>query len=594
MAGPGGHIIFVMLSQSGLVNKVVVPELIRFVLGGGPMRQWLQKRPIQPAQEQAPQKLGPSSGISNQAVLSMLKGQDTPAAPCPASGGTPLDKAMQARMERQFGLPMGDVRIHHNSDEPAKFDAGAYTYGTDIFIGPGQEKLLNHEMTHVAQQKLGQVRPTGIEHGMAVNRSPVLEHSADMGTVPQVVGGASGKVVQCGDDSDTEQTPPASKGRKRPAPSSTDVEPKAKRVCTFFNVAELQKAPSGLNADKTRLKPGTKDVQFPQLTPADLAFCFPKSSKEKESSSKAGDPPAALFDSEIVKRFTEKRERYERKRDNDKRLNVVHLLSKRIVRAQGRELSRYLTKAPKRRPTSAFGDKAISAGSNFVMPLLFEGDPSEQIVVRAGGYMGTIKALGRFIHQGKQPYLSTSPRMSTRYDDIVGTLNTLDQGTKKYVFHNILSYLTADTEPVKCMGVLTDTERRTANTLAALLVVESHYSRALSDGGKFARAAIKFCRKNPNKLRQVFGSNGAFTMSRFAGGETTDTLLEKQELKLFEKVGKKKSTVYGKDKVNRVHNTLRSIAAEMSDSSDEEDAPPRRKPRRHKKRPDRGHEKSAR
>ena len=139
------------------------------------------------------------AGLSNQAMISMLERQQAQTAARPASSGTPLADAMKAKFERQFGLPMDDVRVHRNSDEPAKFDAGAYTYGSDIFIGPGQEDTLEHEMTHVAQQKLGQVRPTGMEHGMAVNRSPALEHSADMGTVPQMAGGATGPVVQCAD-----------------------------------------------------------------------------------------------------------------------------------------------------------------------------------------------------------------------------------------------------------------------------------------------------------------------------------------------------------------------------------------------------------
>ena len=262
-------------------------------------------------------------------------------------------------------------------------------------------------------------------------------------------------------------------------------------------------------------------------------------------------------------------------------------------------------------------------GLTLVMPLLFEGDPSEHIVVSAG-FMGKIKKLGRLIHQGQQPYLTTSPQMGTKYDDIIKILNGLDRKNKEYVFDNILRYLTADTEPAKCTGELTDEQRRAANTLAALLVVESHYSRALADGGKFARAAVRFCKKNTDELAEVFGSNGAFTMSRFAGGETTDALLDRQELELFEKEGKtKKRLAVNSDKVKCVQDTLQSIAdemsdssdeedapprrkpcrrkerktrcpSEMSDSSDEEDAPPRRKPRRHKKRPDRGYGKSAR
>lgn len=138
------------------------------------------------------------TGVGNQAMLAMLESQRAQATAQPSSGGTPLADAVRAKFERQFGLSLDDVRIHRDSAEPAKFDAGAYTYGTDIFIAPGQEELLNHEMTHVAQQKLGQVRPTGMEHGMAVNRSPVLEHSADTGAVAQTMGTAAGPVVQCG------------------------------------------------------------------------------------------------------------------------------------------------------------------------------------------------------------------------------------------------------------------------------------------------------------------------------------------------------------------------------------------------------------
>lgn len=143
-----------------------------------------------------------TAGIGNQAMLAMLGLNGAPsgraqAAPRP-SGGEPLNDVMRQKFEQQFGLPMDDVRIHRDSQEPAKFDAGAYTYGSDIFMGPGQENLLDHEMTHVAQQKMGQAQPTGMEHGMAVNRSPALEHSADTGRVSQAMGTAVEPVVQCG------------------------------------------------------------------------------------------------------------------------------------------------------------------------------------------------------------------------------------------------------------------------------------------------------------------------------------------------------------------------------------------------------------
>lgn len=110
---------------------------------------------------------------------------------------TGIPTQMKLDFERRSGLSFDDVRVHYHSDKPAKFDAGAYTYGTDVFIGPGDTGLLRHELNHVVQQMRGQVRPTGMEHGLAVNRSPALEYSADTGAVAQTVGMAVGPVVQC-------------------------------------------------------------------------------------------------------------------------------------------------------------------------------------------------------------------------------------------------------------------------------------------------------------------------------------------------------------------------------------------------------------
>lgn len=114
----------------------------------------------------------------NQAMLSLLNYQRAP------SGGVPLDEAMRARYERQFGLPMDDVRIHYNSDEPARYDADAFTYGSEIFVECGQEQYLPHELGHVAQQKMGLVQPTEQVDGAPLNRSPALERAADSGRVP--------------------------------------------------------------------------------------------------------------------------------------------------------------------------------------------------------------------------------------------------------------------------------------------------------------------------------------------------------------------------------------------------------------------------
>lgn len=86
---------------------------------------------------------------------------------------------MLQKAERQYGVPMDDVRVHYNSDKPKEVHALAYTMGTDVYIGPGQEKHLKHELGHVVQQKLGKVKPVGKVNGLPLNDEPALEQEAD-------------------------------------------------------------------------------------------------------------------------------------------------------------------------------------------------------------------------------------------------------------------------------------------------------------------------------------------------------------------------------------------------------------------------------
>lgn len=85
----------------------------------------------------------------------------------------------KARFESMSGLSMVDVRVHYNSDRPAQLKALAYTQGNQVYIGPGQEKHLEHELGHVVQQKTGMVRPTAYINSNAVNDDPALEAEAD-------------------------------------------------------------------------------------------------------------------------------------------------------------------------------------------------------------------------------------------------------------------------------------------------------------------------------------------------------------------------------------------------------------------------------
>ena len=89
------------------------------------------------------------------------------------------------------GIGMDDVKVHYDSDKPAQMQALAYAQGTDIHVGPGQEKHLPHEAWHVVQQKQGRVQPTmPMKGGVEVNDDQGLENEADL------MGNKSSQAVQ--------------------------------------------------------------------------------------------------------------------------------------------------------------------------------------------------------------------------------------------------------------------------------------------------------------------------------------------------------------------------------------------------------------
>jgi len=93
---------------------------------------------------------------------------------------TGLPDALKTNIEKLSGFSLDDVKVHYNSDKPAQMQAHAYTQGTDIYVGPNQEKHIAHEAWHVTQQKQGKVKPTfQMGNGTKVNNSSALEAEAD-------------------------------------------------------------------------------------------------------------------------------------------------------------------------------------------------------------------------------------------------------------------------------------------------------------------------------------------------------------------------------------------------------------------------------
>ncbi len=103
--------------------------------------------------------------------------EEQPAKP----NNTGLPDNLKNGIESLSGLSMDNVKVHYNSAKPQQLNALAYAQGTDIHVGPGQEKHLPHEAWHVVQQAQGRVRPTvQMKGGVPVNDDKGLEREADV------------------------------------------------------------------------------------------------------------------------------------------------------------------------------------------------------------------------------------------------------------------------------------------------------------------------------------------------------------------------------------------------------------------------------
>lgn len=92
---------------------------------------------------------------------------------------TGIPNSLLRRAEEKSGYSFEDVRVHYHSPKPAAMGAYAYTQGSQIYVGPGQEQHLPHELGHVLQQKQGRVRPTSTVLGQPLNDDTRLEREAD-------------------------------------------------------------------------------------------------------------------------------------------------------------------------------------------------------------------------------------------------------------------------------------------------------------------------------------------------------------------------------------------------------------------------------
>jgi hypothetical protein len=140
----------------------------------------LQQRALTDAVQRA--QTGAAANGSSPEAVAQLK---------PEPNRTGLPDQLKAGVESLSGMSLDGVKVHYDSPQPAQLNALAYAQGSDIHVGPGQEKHLAHEAWHVVQQAQGRVQPTmQMKDGVPVNDHASLEREADsMGARAQRMGG---------------------------------------------------------------------------------------------------------------------------------------------------------------------------------------------------------------------------------------------------------------------------------------------------------------------------------------------------------------------------------------------------------------------
>jgi hypothetical protein len=138
------------------------------------------------AQHRRPDALGTSGAAhlqrvaGNAATSSLVAQREEDADPVHnvvgSGGGTALDDNTRASMEQSFGTDFSSVRVHSGGDAAVaakSVQAQAFTVGENIVLGEGKSTsdthTLAHELTHVVQQRSGDVPGESIGNGLKVS-----------------------------------------------------------------------------------------------------------------------------------------------------------------------------------------------------------------------------------------------------------------------------------------------------------------------------------------------------------------------------------------------------------------------------------------
>ena len=109
-----------------------------------------------------------------------------------SSSGSALDAGTSAQAGSLLGVNLGDVRVHTGSEAASAADglsANAFTHGSNIYFGAGSyqpgtaggDRLIAHELVHVAQQKSAGAAHTQLKSTEVSGPSDAAEVEADRG-----------------------------------------------------------------------------------------------------------------------------------------------------------------------------------------------------------------------------------------------------------------------------------------------------------------------------------------------------------------------------------------------------------------------------
>jgi hypothetical protein len=192
-------------------------------IGQSPLASIIQRAEMDPSTLTQSDIIQLQRTIGNLAVAQLLA-EPTQAPPVQKSENkTGLPDKLKTGIENLSGLSMDDVRVQYNSSKPAQLQALAYTQGTDIHVGPGQERHLPHEGWHVVQQRQGRVKPTMQMSGEQINDEVGLEREADVmgGKALQRKAGFRSRSTYARSTHQTNDKKTTQKVKKRPGPKLT-------------------------------------------------------------------------------------------------------------------------------------------------------------------------------------------------------------------------------------------------------------------------------------------------------------------------------------------------------------------------------------